>query len=679
MAATHVSPPTAPILLAGSGGGGGAPLSRRSLGLLRVAVATPEVRVGDVAANVDATVRLVEQAAERGANLAVFPELGLTGYTAADLFFADVLLGAASAGLREIAGALARRPQIVCVVGLPLVAADGRLYNVAAVVAGGRVAGYVPKQHLPNRHELYEDRWFRRAIDGSLPVEHDGAPFGTDLVFVLGGWPGAVLGVEICEDLWAPQPPSGALALAGATIIANPSASPEQLGKATYRRALVAQQSARCLAAYAYAASGPGESSTDVVFGGQSMIAENGRLLAEAERFRFDGQLIVADVDLGALVHERRDNSSFNGAAVPPVRRVTVSLSGSEDLLDAGGLARPVARWPFVPDDPARRSAHCEEVFAIQSTGLATRLRHLGARRVVLGVSGGLDSTLALLVTTRTFDTLGLDRSGITAITMPGFGTTDRTYRNALGLIDALGVDGREIPIAAAVRQHFADIGHDEDVHDVTYENAQARERTQILMDVANTLGGLVVGTGDLSEAALGWMTFNGDHMSMYHVNVGVPKTLVRHLVTWAAQTQFAGAAAALLADIVDTPITPELLPLHDGALAQRTEDTVGPYELHDFFLFHVVRHGARPAKVYALARHAFAGSYPPRVILHWLEVFHRRFFSQQFKRSATPDGPKVGSVALSPRGDWRMPSDASPALWLAEIAGLAAEADPGR
>ena len=647
---------------------------------MRIAAVTPEVRVGDVAANVEATIRVCERAAGLGASVVVCPEHGLTGYSVADLFFAETLLDAASAGLRALAAALARHPRLACVVGLPLVAGDGRLYNVAAVVAGGRVVGYVPKQHLPNRHELYEDRWFRRAIDGSLPVEHDGAPFGTDLVFDLEGWPGAALGVEICEDLWAPQPPSAALALAGATIIANPSASPEQLGKAAYRRALVAQQSARCLAAYAYAASGPGESSTDVVFGGQSMIAENGQLLAEAERFRFEAQVIVADIDLAALVHERRDNSSFNGAAVPPVRRVRIPLAGGDGVIAPGSLARPVARRPFVPDDPLHRSAHCEEVFSIQSTGLATRLRHVSARRVVLGVSGGLDSTLALLVAARTFDVLGFERSGITAITMPGFGTTDRTYRNALGLIDALGVEGREIPIAAAVRQHFADIGHDEAVHDVTYENAQARERTQILMDVANTLGGLVVGTGDLSEAALGWMTFNGDHMSMYHVNVGVPKTLVRHLVTWAAQTQFAGRAAALLADIVDTPITPELLPLHDGALAQRTEDTVGPYELHDFFLFHVVRHGARPAKVYALARDAFAGSYSPQVILHWLEVFHRRFFSQQFKRSATPDGPKVGSVALSPRGDWRMASDASPALWLAEIARLVAtEADAGR
>lgn len=645
-------------------------LSRASLGLLRVAVVSPELRVADVAFNVDATVAAVHDAAARGAVVVVAPELGITGYTAGDLFRMPALLDAATAGLHRLAAALGPLAHVVTVVGLPVRVADGRVYNAAAVLAGGRVAGYVPKQYLPNRHEFYEDRWFTRALGANLPATHDGAPFGTDLLFELGGHRDAVLAVEICEDLWAVEPPSGRLALAGATIVANPSGSPELLGKAAYRRELVRQQSARCFAAYLYAGSGPGESTTDVVFAGHSLIAENGTVLAETERFRFDTQLALADLDLARLAHDRVDNSSFAAAAVPTVRRVTVELAPAPEPAD---LLRPLARLPFVPSDEAARAAHCEEIFAIQATGLARRLRHTGSRGVTIGISGGLDSTLALLVAARAFDAVGLPRAAITAVTMPGFGTTDRTYRNALGLMEALGVTAREIPIGPAVRAHFADIGHDESVHDVTYENAQARERTQILMDLANSLGGFVVGTGDLSEAALGWMTFNGDHMSMYHVNAGVPKTLVRYLVRWAADAVFAGEARRILHDVVDTPITPELLPLQEGKLTQETEATVGPYVLHDFFLFHVVRNGARPAKVFALARVAFAGDdgYDDATILRWLEVFHRRFFTQQFKRSSMPDGPKVGSVALSPRGDWRMPSDASAALWLDEVHAL--------
>jgi NAD+ synthase (glutamine-hydrolysing) len=639
--------------------------------LVRVAVATPSVAVGDSTANRAALEHSVRAAADAGAVLVLTPELGLTGYTAADLFAQEHLLAAAWAALEHLADALGDLPHVAAVVGLPVRVADGRLYNCAAVLAGGRIAGLVPKQHLPNRAEFYEDRWFTRAAGRSLPTVHRDIPFGTDLVFDL-GVAGAVLGVEVCEDLWAVEPPSGRLALAGATLLANPSASPELLGKAAYRTDLVRQQSARCLAAYLYAGAGPGESSTDVVYGGHSLVAENGTVLAQTPRLCFAPTLAVADVDIARLLHERVTNAAFANADPSPCRVVAVGLSAPTDR--HADLLRPLSRCPFVPDDPSQRRQHCEEIFAIQSTGLARRLLHTGARHVTIGISGGLDSTLALLVAVRAFDALGLERSGIVSVTMPGFGTSDRTLANARGLMAALGTDARELPIGAAVSAHFADIGHDPAVHDVVFENAQARERTQILMDLANRTGGFVVGTGDLSEAALGWMTFNGDHMSMYHVNAGVPKTLVRYLVTWAADEVFDGEVRRLLHDVVDTPISPELLPLADGKVHQRTEDTIGPYELHDFFLFHVVRYGARPAKVFALACHAFAGEHAPAAIARWFEVFLRRFFAQQYKRSSMPDGPKVGSVALSPRADWRMPSDASPATWLAELGAAAAE-----
>ncbi len=651
-------------------------LSPSALGFVRVAAVCPDLRVADVAFNRDATESIIRAGAAEGAALVVCPELGLTGYTAGDLFFSDLLIAEAWAALGELATRLADLPSVAAVIGLPAQTADGRVYNVAAMVANGVIAGIVPKQYLPNRAEFYEDRWFVRALGATLPTQIGDVPFGTDLLFALGGHPGATVGIEICEDLWAVEPPSGKLALGGATIIVNPSGSPELLGKADYRRELVKQQAARCLAAYVYAGSGPGESTMDVVFGGHGLICENGSMLAESTRFKFDQQVIAADVDVARLRHERHMSSSFSNALTPTLRTIDVPLAATPSRSD--GFRRPIARRPFVPSDVAQRAKHCEEIFAIQSTGLAKRLRHTGAKTVTIGISGGLDSTLALLVAARAFDRLGLPHKGIVAITMPGFGTTDRTYQNALGLMRALGTTVREISIANAVRGHFADIGHDEADHDVTYENAQARERTQILMDVANDTGGFVVGTGDLSEAALGWMTFNGDHMSMYHVNAGVPKTLVRHLVSWAADDVFARDAAAILHDIVATPITPELLPLKDGKLEQKTEDTVGPYELHDFFLYHVVRFGSRPAKVYALACQAFADAghdggthYDDATIVKWLEVFHRRFFAQQFKRSSMPDGPKVGSVALSPRGDWRMPSDASSASWLAEIDAL--------
>ncbi|MCW1969482.1 MAG: NAD(+) synthase [Anaerolineae bacterium] len=656
--------------------------SRAMLGFVRVAAITPELRVAEVAFNTAAIIAAMRRAADAGCQVLVFPEMSITGYTCGDLYLQSALIERASAALIEI-NQQAGQFDICVVVGLPI-RHKGRLYNCAAFV-DGLVRGVVPKSYLPNNNEFYEQRWYASALHLPMGAGErlngglSGVPFGTDLLFRADNMPDCTLGIEICEDVWAVNPPSGDMALAGATILLNPSASPDQLGKSDYRRELVRQQSARCLAAYVYSASGPGESSTDVVFGGHSMVAENGSLLAEAPRFQFDTQIVAADLDLQRLAHERQNNSSFAQVTSPRTfRDIRFSLPKT-DAPSAKIVSRFIPRTPFVPSDPTQRAKNCEEIFTIQATGLMKRLRHTRASRVVIGISGGLDSTLALLATIRAFDRLGLPRDGITAITMPGFGTTSRTYDNALSLMRLLGVTMREIPIRDAVRQHFRDIGHDENKHDVTYENAQARERTQILMDVSNAIGGFVVGTGDLSEAALGWMTFNGDHMSMYHVNVGVPKTLVKYMIEWCAESEFAAprdaAISAVLHDIIATPITPELLPLDkQGGLQQETEKTVGPYELHDFFLFYAVRYGFSPRKVYALAQQAFAAggvNYPNADILRWLRVFYSRFFSQQFKRSAMPDGPKVGSVALSPRGDWRMPSDASAGVWLAELDNL--------
>jgi NAD+ synthase (glutamine-hydrolysing) len=648
------------------------------LGFVRVAVASPELRIADVAFNVAEIVATIGAAKAAGCRLVLFPELSLTGYSCGDLFYQDALLDGARRALAAVAAATAGAG-MAAVVGLPL-EVRGRLYNCAAFFSEGRLYGIVPKSFLPSTNEFYEARWFTPATLGTpetVHIEGEEIPFGPDLLFDVEDLPGCMIGVEICEDLWAVEPPSSGKALAGATMLLNLSASNELLGKVEYRRDLVRQQSARCLAAYLYAGTGSGESTTDTVYAGHSMIAENGSLLAETERFQFATQMAVVDVDIQRLIHERTRNSSYAQAASAPsgfriIRTRFADLSGWPEP----PLLRPnLVRMPFVPADPAQRAHNCREIFAIQSTGLARRLRHTASRKVAIGVSGGLDSTLALLVIVNAFDRLGLERSGIVAVTMPGFGTTARTRGNAERLAEMLGTELRVIPITDAVRQHFKDIGHDETIHDVTYENAQARERTQILMDIANKIGGLVVGTGDLSEAALGWMTFNGDHMSMYHVNAGVPKTLVRYLVEWCADEVFAGKTAEILRDIVATPITPELLPLGDGdKLEQKTEETIGPYLLHDFFLYQTVRHQFRPAKVYFLARQAFGDEYTPETILRWLGTFYRRFFSQQFKRSSMPDGPKVGSVALSPRGDWRMPSDASSALWLAEVEALASE-----
>lgn len=629
------------------------------LGFVRVAAVSPELVLGDVAKNVAILAAEALSLAQRGCRLVVFPELSLTGYSCADLFHTESLRSAAERGLGELAQATHDLPTVL-IVGLPVLVQD-RLYNVAAVLAKGRVLGLVPKTFLPNSAEFYERRWFSPAHTlGTSSVRLNGAEvlIGTELLFEAADLPGFVLGVEICEDLWTVIPPSSHLALAGATLLANPSASTEVLGKATYRRQLVAQQSARCLSAYVYAGAGAGESSTDVVYSGHGIVAENGVILGESERFAFETRCVVQDVDVQHLAHDRLKSAAFRDeASTVPVHRITFDLGaplGSDE-----SLLRTITAHPFVPSSKADRAAVCEEIFAIQATGLARRLKQARAKTAVLGLSGGLDSTLALLVMLEALRRADLPLSAALTITMPGFGTTTRTKGNAEKLAEALNIELRTISINDAVRQHFTDIGHAETQHDATYENSQARERTQILMDIANKTGGIVVGTGDLSEAALGWCTFNGDHMSMYHVNSGVPKTLVRYLIEWCAEGPFADKAGAILRDIADTPITPELLPLAaDESLQQKTEDTIGPYELHDFFLFQFVRHGSSAEKIRRLAALAFAGKYDDETIAQWLALFFKRFAQNQFKRSSVPDGPKVGSVALSPRGDWRMPSD---------------------
>ena len=635
-------------------------------GFVKVATRTPEVRVADVDFNVEHCVDVTREAVERdGAKLVVLPELCITGYTCEDLFWQDALLDAAQQGLFDFAEKTADLDALIFV-GMPW-RVNGKLYNCAAALCAGEVLALVPKTFVPNYNEFYEMRHFTPASEGTLidMGQEEPVPFGTDVLLRCSSMPDLVVAAEVCEDLWAPNPPSIAHALAGATVIVNLSASNAIVGKAAYRRQLVVGQSARLVCAYVYASAGWGESTTDVVFAGHDMIAEYGRLLAESSPFGPGSA--TTEIDVAAIVGERLRMSTFQAAvdgASVGYREVPFALGRTQTQ-----LTRAVDPHPFVPADGATRDARCEDVFSIQAYGLAKRLDHTHCASAVIGVSGGLDSTLALLVTVRAFDLLGLDRQGIIAVTMPGFGTTERTHGNATTLADALGVQLREVNIAAAVRQHFADIGHDESVHDVTYENSQARERTQIIMDIANQEGGMVIGTGDLSELALGWATYNGDHMSMYGVNGGVPKTLVRHLVRYVADTCGSDAEADILYDVLDTPVSPELLPANeDGTIAQQTEDLVGPYELHDFFLYQVLRRGATPRKVYRLACYAFDGTYDDVTILSWLKVFYRRFFAQQFKRSCLPDGPKVGSVAVSPRGDLRMPSDAASRLWLKEL-----------
>lgn len=638
-------------------------------GFVKVAAGIPLVRVGDPAHNAAQLEALIREAAAQGAQVVVFPELSVTGYTCGDLFLKPFLAQAAE----RVLGALLRRTEsldVVFLVGLPVVAGNV-LLNAAAVCFRGEILGVIPKTYLPNYKEFYEQRWFASSLEwGGGEVELCGQPVpaGTDLLFEAAGMK---FGVELCEDLWAVVPPSSRAVLQGADVIFNLSASNALAGKHAYVRELVAQQSARGLCGYVYASCGFGESTTDVVFGGNALIYENGTPLAFSERFSMQAQLITGEIDVERLRAERLTNSTFRqDAAFEAAEPYEVIESGLAPL-PVTHLTRSIAPLPFVPKG-SRLDENCQEIFNIQTTALATRLLHAHAKTAVIGVSGGLDSTLALLVCAKTFDKLGLSRKGIIGVTMPGFGTTDRTYQNAQVMMKSLGITWREVDIKKACRQHFADIGHDEKVKDVTYENVQARERTQILMDVANQTGGIVIGTGDLSELALGWATYNGDHMSMYGVNAGVPKTLVRSLVLWAARHETNKKTKAVLEDIADTPISPELLPADKhGKIAQKTEDLVGPYELHDFFLFYFLRYGFGPGKIYFLAKQAFEKKFSAAVIKKWLKVFFRRFFAQQFKRSCLPDGPKVGAVALSPRGDWRMPSDASAEAWLAEVDAL--------
>ena len=653
-------------------------------GFVRVAAASPALKVADCDYNTDEIIKLINKAEEDNISAIVFPELSITAYTCGDLFLQSLLLEEALKSLNRICDATGNL-SIVALVGLPI-AVSNRLYNMAVVVSGGRVMGAVPKMFLPNYNEFYEKRWFSSSEElkeKTITLCNRSVPVGVDLVFKTQMFN---FSIEVCEDLWTPIPPSSISCLNGAEVIFNLSASNETTGKHLYRKSLVSQQSARCISGYVYAASGNGESTTDIIFAGSSMIAENGSILAEGERFSFDSKVAVADIDIDRLRIDRLKNKSFSLSEYRAVKGIEfrdvfvskniISKSISDKLgkdkkanIKKYGLRRFVSPTPFVPTNDGTLNERCEEIFSIQVSGLAKRMLHTKIQKAVIGVSGGLDSTLALLVLAKTFDRLNIPRENIIGITMPGFGTTDRTYTNAIKLMQSLGTTIKEISIKDAVIQHFKDIEHDVNTHDITYENSQARERTQILMDYANKVNGLVIGTGDLSELALGWCTYNGDHMSMYAVNTGIPKTLVRTLVGWIAGAHMDEASKAVLLDVMDTPVSPELLPMDEnGEILQKTEDVVGPYILHDFFLYYVLRFGFPPSKIYFLAKHAFAEQYTTEEILKWLRTFFWRFFSQQFKRSCLPDGPKVGSVNLSPRGDWRMPSDASVTLWMKEL-----------
>ena len=635
-------------------------------GFVKVAAAVPLVQVADCFYNIEKIEGLMRQASEKGVQIIAFPELSVTGYTCLDLFAQQTLLDGAEEALLQLVSNTADL-DILTIVGVPL-RTENRLINAAVVFQKGAIRGVVPKTYLPNYKEFQEQRWFTSVTElreSTISIGEEEYPIGSHLLFRSGR---LTAGIEICEDLWVPVPPSSLLAMEGANIIFNLSASNELIGKHAYLRSLICQQSARCMAGYVYASSGFGESSTDLVFAGNGIIAENGNLLAESPRFTMEEQLVISEIDIETLQNDRQVNTSFMyGTSGLPKEKAQV-VDFQVRIPDGFSLTRPVDPHPFTPSGEALKE-RCEEIFHIQVAGLAKRLVHAHAQTAVVGISGGLDSTLALLVTVMTFDALKMPRGQIIGITMPGFGTTDRTYTNACDLIRSLGVTLKEIPIKEACLQHFRDIDHDPSVHDVTYENSQARERTQLLMDVANQKNGLVIGTGDLSELALGWATYNGDHMSMYGVNGSIPKTLVKYLVEWVANHKVDDASRLTLLDIVDTPISPELIPADEnGNIKQKTEDLVGPYELHDFFLYHFLRFGSHPSKIYFLAQKAFAGIYDNATVKKWLYTFFRRFFQQQFKRSCLPDGPKVGSVSLSPRGDWRMPSDAVSRLWSEEI-----------
>ena len=630
-------------------------------GFVKVAAATPDIRVADVEFNTQNIINAMEEAQKNGAKILVFPELCVTGYTCSDLFDHSVLLKASRKALLEIAENTNDKDMLVFV-GAPL-EVNGKLYNVAAAMNQGEIIGFTTKTFLPNYGEFYEMRQFTPGPQTVREITFEGKkiPFGPQILFQAEGMEELVVAAEICEDVWSPVPPSIQAALEGATMIVNCSASDETIGKDTYRRALISGQSARLISGYIYANAGEGESTTDLVFGGHNIIAENGTVLKESSRYV--NEIIYSEIDLQRITGERRKNTTFQPLDEETLVRVPFTVEETKTF-----LTRTFPKKPFVPSDEQTRAQRCEEILTIQAMGLKKRLAHTNARTAVVGISGGLDSTLALLVTARAFDMLGRDKKDIIAVTMPCFGTTDRTYQNACEMSKKVGATLIEVPIADAVNIHFRDIGHDPEDRSVTYENCQARERTQVLMDIANKTWGMVIGTGDLSELALGWATYNGDHMSMYGVNASVPKTLVRHLVKYAADDTKDEALKNVLYDVLDTPVSPELLPPKDGDIAQKTEDLVGPYELHDFFLYFILRFGYEPSKIFRIACMTFDGEYDKETIFKWLETFCRRFFSQQFKRSCLPDGPKVGTVALSPRGDWRMPSDACVAVWMKDL-----------
>ena len=630
-------------------------------GFVKVAAATPDIRVADVEFNTQNIINAMEEAQKNGAKILVFPELCVTGYTCSDLFDHSVLLKASRKALLEIAENTNDKDMLVFV-GAPL-EVNGKLYNVAAAMNQGEIIGFTTKTFLPNYGEFYEMRQFTPGPQTVREITFEGKkiPFGPQILFQAEEMEELVVAAEICEDVWSPVPPSIQTALEGATVIVNCSASDETIGKDTYRRALISGQSARLISGYIYANAGEGESTTDLVFGGHNIIAENGTILKESSRYV--NEIIYSELDLQRITGERRKNTTFQPLDEETLVCVPFTVEETKTF-----LTRTFPKKPFVPSDEQTRAQRCEEILTIQAMGLKKRLAHTNARTAVVGISGGLDSTLALLVTARAFDMLGRDKKDIIAVTMPCFGTTDRTYQNACEMSKKVGATLIEVPIADAVNVHFRDIGHDPEDHSVTYENCQARERTQVLMDIANKTWGMVIGTGDLSELALGWATYNGDHMSMYGVNASVPKTLVRHLVKYAADDTKDEALKNVLYDVLDTPVSPELLPPKDGDIAQKTEDLVGPYELHDFFLYFMLRFGYEPSKIFRIACMTFDGEYDKETIFKWLETFCRRFFSQQFKRSCLPDGPKVGTVALSPRGDWRMPSDACVAVWMRDL-----------
>lgn len=640
-------------------------------GFIRTAAAVPKLKVADCIYNTDEILNIIEEAYKKDVKILAFPELSITSYTCADLFAQTTLIEYAEKSLERIAE-FSKDKDMFITVGLP-VCCDNQTFNCIAAISKGKILGLIPKTCLPNYSEFYEERWFASSADiisDEVTICGQTVPIGADILFTAENIKNLTIGIEVCEDLWSPIPPSSYQSIFGATIIINGSASNELATKHEYRRNLVSQQSSRCICGYIYSSAGTGESTQDTVFSGHSMICENGNMLSESKRFLKEGSIIISDIDIELLANDRKKNTSFMTQLRKnegPVFFRTVKFTLGENSID--DFYRTVKTAPFVPDNNIMLNERCEDIFNIQVTGLSKRITHTNSKALVVGISGGLDSTLALLVAVKACDYIGLDRKCVHGITMPGFGTTDRTYNNALNLMKSLGITLKEISIKDAAIQHFKDIGHDINIHDVTYENTQARERTQILMDYANKEYGMVIGTGDLSELALGWATYNGDHMSMYGVNGGIPKTLVRVLVKWVAENETLGEGAAeILFDVLDTPVSPELLPPDkDGNINQKTEEIVGPYELHDFFLYYVVRFGFTPAKILFLAEKAFNGKYTRETLIKWIKNFYRRFFAQQFKRSCLPDGPKVGTINLSPRGDWRMPSDAVGRIWLDE------------